>query len=229
MQKAHIKFASEGVQGTSQHSSRNVAKFECGPQGNKNGCFCKSQDAQEKLYLTEYNSAWAYDWGKLTQGNTILWANPPFDDLRKTVLKACLEPCRMVLVAPNWQKGDWKEILDRIKVKEIFYDASQPIFERNKDSTLLPGRHWGVKVYYFDTQKTPVQKGELDPVIVEEIENDSMGWGLEELEQNLLVGSNLYWNLPAQKNSRVLGKEKDPPTPDPLDPPATSSMGDPQV
>ena len=147
--------------------------------------FASPADAQEKLFMSEQNSAWCYDWHKLSANGGILWANPPFNELRKTVVKACLEPCRMVLVAPAWKKGDWKEILAKITVKQEFFEPHQPIFERNKDHGLLAGRHWGVHIYFLDTTKVTVPRGELDPLMVEEVESDSLGWGIDELNSEM--------------------------------------------
>ena len=56
--------------------------------------FGSPQDAQERLFLTEHNTAWQYNWSKLSQGPMFLWANPPFEDMTKVRVKACLEPCR---------------------------------------------------------------------------------------------------------------------------------------
>ena len=81
--------------------------------------FASQSDAQEDLFMTESNSAWFYDWSKFCEGGEVLWANPPFDDLKKVVTKACLEPCRLVLVSPGWGKGNWRKLLTRVAVKEV--------------------------------------------------------------------------------------------------------------
>ena len=63
------------------------------------------RDAQEDLFMTESNSAFFYDWGKFCKEGEVLWANTPFDDLKKVVNKACLEPCKLILVSPGLGKG----------------------------------------------------------------------------------------------------------------------------
>ena len=55
--------------------------------------FASPKDSQEELFMTESNSAWFYDWQKFCREGHYLWANPPFDELKKVVTKACLEPC----------------------------------------------------------------------------------------------------------------------------------------
>ena len=76
--------------------------------------FASINDNQEEIFMTEMNSAWNYDWRKFCSEGKYLWANPPFDDLKKVVTKACLEPCKIILVAPNWNSGNWKELLGKV-------------------------------------------------------------------------------------------------------------------
>ena len=72
--------------------------------------FASPDDAQERLFLTEQNSAWYYNWSKFCQEPMILWVNPPFGDIGKVLVKACLEPCRMVLISPVWIRN-WTKML----------------------------------------------------------------------------------------------------------------------
>ena len=147
--------------------------------------FASPNDAQEALYMTEYNSAWAYDWSKLCEGDSVLWVNPPFPYVNKVLHKIALEPCRAILVAPEWFHYDWRPLLEAIQLKQVMHPAFEPIFERNKDKCLLPGKSWRVGVYFIDTVQCPIPENLLDPLIVEEVRADSMGWGLPELRQRL--------------------------------------------
>ena len=105
--------------------------------------FASLADAQENIFMTEKNSAWRYDWGKLSNEAGVLWVNPPFVDLVKVVTKACLEPCRMVVVAPEWKSlADWKKMAEKVWVAKKELPEFQPIYERNANTQLLPGMHW---------------------------------------------------------------------------------------
>ena len=75
--------------------------------------FANHKNFQESNYLTRENSAWRYDWSKLTPNeNDFLWANPPFSQLAKVVTKLCLEPTKMILVHPDWQDQYWSPLLN---------------------------------------------------------------------------------------------------------------------
>ena len=81
--------------------------------------FASDADKQEILYMTEDNSAWKYNWQKLSQEAGVLWANPPFEDVYKMVTKAILAPLQMVLVVPDWRKGQWKQILPNVTSEKL--------------------------------------------------------------------------------------------------------------
>ena len=102
--------------------------------------------------MTLENSAWYYNWSKFSENGRILWANPPFDDLEKVLTKVCLEPCRMVLVTPNWQKGTWRSILEEITIYRQIVPANVPVYESQVSTWLLPGRSWETIVTYMDTR-----------------------------------------------------------------------------
>ena len=110
-----------------------------------------------------------------------MWANPPFDDLKKVVTKACLEPCKIILVAPNWNSGNWKQLLGKVATHVFEIPPHIPVFERSKGEGLLPGKHWSIQVSVIDTTTLHFGKGDLDPLLVQEIENDSKGWGPDKL------------------------------------------------
>ena len=58
------------------------------------------------MFLTEQNLAWQYDWGKLCECDEVLWANPPLEDVKKDLTKACLERYKMILVVPEWKSKE---------------------------------------------------------------------------------------------------------------------------
>lgn len=147
--------------------------------------FASHLDAQEKKYMTVENSAWRYNWQKLSQGAGILWANPPFEEMGKLLTKACLEPCRMVLVTPNWEKYGWKKMLEEITLKRHVIAPGTPIYEKANSTRLLPGRHWETWVSYIDTRKKRLPKYRLDPRWIEEITDECLNWGMQELEEEM--------------------------------------------
>ena len=89
--------------------------------------FASQSDAQEDLFMTESNSAWFYDWGKFCEGGKVLWANSPFDDLKMVVTKACLEPCKLILVSPDWNKGNRRDLFTKVALKEVEIPPHVPI------------------------------------------------------------------------------------------------------
>ena len=50
--------------------------------------FASERDAQEPLFMTELNSAWFYNWQGFCQNGKVLWANPPFEDIKKVLKKS---------------------------------------------------------------------------------------------------------------------------------------------
>jgi hypothetical protein len=139
--------------------------------------FASQKDAQEKLFMTEFNSAWNYNWEEICPEGQILWANPPFEEIKKVITKACLEPCKLILVTPSWNKAGWKFLLEEIKEKEELVPAFFPVYERNSGKELLPGRHWATKITLINTTKVRVPKIKLDPILVREIESESNPYG----------------------------------------------------
>ena len=122
--------------------------------------FASINDNQEEIFMTEMNSAWNYDWRKFCSEGKYLWANPPFDDLKKVVTKACLEPCKIILVAPNWNSGNWKELLGKVAAHVSEQPPDIPVFERSKGEGLLPGKHGSIQVSVVDTTTLHVGKGD---------------------------------------------------------------------
>ena len=79
--------------------------------------FANHYNHQEAEYFTTQISAFFYNWSELLKEGEILWANPPFSQLEKVVTKLALEPCRMVLVTPNWPSTCWTRILEKLSLK----------------------------------------------------------------------------------------------------------------
>ena len=135
--------------------------------------------------MTESNSAWYYDCDKFCSGRNIFWANPPFEDVKKVITKACLQPCGMVLVSRGWSKGNWRSLLEKVAVKTLEIPPHVPIFDHSLGKGLLPGRHLSTFVSLVDTFVNRVPHSELDPLLVQELEEDNLGWGPKELEKEV--------------------------------------------
>ena len=99
--------------------------------------FASHDNKQEKLYCTKTNSAWSYDWGKLTSKvDEYLWANHPFTKLLLVLTKVAIDEARLVLVTPDWgdtgDVGKWRRILDRLTIDRVEVQMEIPIYKKDK-------------------------------------------------------------------------------------------------
>jgi len=147
--------------------------------------FASHSDRKEKKYMTTENSAWKYSWQKLCQDGQVLWANPPFEVLKKVLTKAVLEPFCMVLVTPNWAQYPCKKMVDELALKKHVIQPGTPLYESSKSTCLLPGRHWETNVSLIDTTQKTIPEDTLDPLLVQEIRAENEGWGPEELKREM--------------------------------------------
>lgn len=149
--------------------------------------FANHKNAQESLYMTRENSAWRYNWSKLTRKNEeILWANPPFSQMSKVVTKLCLEPCKMVLVYPNWVDQYWYPILEKISVAKVQVPSGVKLYKSDWDDRPLPAPQWNTCVSLVDTTSMKVDERELDPKIVKFIQKSSKNWNLDDLQREMM-------------------------------------------
>jgi len=96
--------------------------------------FANQMNAQHKPYCTRANSAFWYNWSKLCDfGGNILWANPPFSQLDRVLAKVVQNPCKIVLVTPNWPGRPWRSVLDKIAVKQYFVPPGQAPYETDRN------------------------------------------------------------------------------------------------
>lgn len=91
--------------------------------------FANHFNFQEEMYCTRQNSSFYYNWSSLCSKGEILWANPPFSQLEKVLTKVCLEPCKIILVCPNWEGTPWSKILDMIVTKCVQIPQGKPLYE----------------------------------------------------------------------------------------------------
>ena len=121
-------------------------------------------DIQLDLFASEYNfthpvyctadmDAFSYSWDKLLKNdNHVIWANPPFSLLNQVVTKLIMEPCRMVLVTPEWRTETWWKPLDMITLSRVYVPAHLAIYQGDHDTKILPGPHWATVLSLVDTR-----------------------------------------------------------------------------
>ena len=116
--------------------------------------FATRQNATHPLYITKEMDAFTYSWDQLTgHSSQVLWANPPFSKLPQVVTKVALEPCRMVLVTPEWRKEPWWTTLDKLTVARVIIPAGDAIYSGEGCTTPLPGPVWRTVVSLVDSTK----------------------------------------------------------------------------
>ena len=142
--------------------------------------FANHANHQEPVYCTRKNSAFFYDWRKLLKDGQYIWANPPFSQLEKVLVKLALEPCPMVLVTPNWPNCPWMRILEKLAVKQCFVPPETPIYRGDQSLKALPPPPWETIVSLIDP-KVQAKVKELDPKLVKWVQRMSKEWGREQL------------------------------------------------
>ena len=142
--------------------------------------FASSINAVADLYITQTMDAFTYDWSLLKlEGKPFLWANPPFSMMEKVVSKLCLEPCQMVLCAPEWRDYPWWKPLDHITVARVYLPPNCALYVPDGSKHPLPPPNWRTMLSLVDTVKWPA------PSPTEEqtswVRSHCLGKGLPEL------------------------------------------------
>ena len=172
--------------------------------------FC---NAQSPRFCTRKNSAFFYDWSLLSQNGT-LWANPPFSQLDKVLGKILKEPCRIVLVTPNWKGSNRKRLLSKLSQAQFFVPANTPLYKGDWDGTPLPSPSWETVVSLLDTRVFNVGKEEIDPSVWKWLEKKCKGWDSKKLDKEILkytpVGLSFEGSNEIQVSAKV-SNERDHP------------------
>ena len=92
--------------------------------------------------------------------------NAPFEENKKVLTKACLEGCRMVMIAPLWENCDWRNLLERFNIAVDEIPENRPVFEGFNGPERLSPRHWALSAYFVDTTVRKVSEDDLDPLLV---------------------------------------------------------------
>jgi len=132
------------------------------------------------------NSLWHYNLTKL-MGNQKewLWANPPFSVLDKFVTKMILQPCRVILVHPDWVDSYWSPLLRKISLHRLQVGSGQAIYVKDKSKKPLKSPLWNTQISMVDTFVQKVDFSELDPLLVKFVQRHDRNWGLKELRFNV--------------------------------------------
>ena len=116
--------------------------------------FANGKNATEKLFVNAKMDAFTYDWSQLMEhSDEVLWANPPFSMLDKVITKIILEPCKVVLVTPEWKDSRWWKPLDQITVARTYLPCDVGIYISDNKDDVLPHPAWRTAISLVDTTK----------------------------------------------------------------------------
>ena len=101
--------------------------------------------------------------------------------LDKVLTKIAVEPCRMILVTPNWPGSKWMRILDTVAIKQSFVPPETPLYKGDSQKKTLPPPPWETMVSLIDTKWNKPNASELDPKMVKYIKKMSKEWGQADL------------------------------------------------
>ena len=96
----------------------------------------------------EVEDAFEVDWSQ--QG--LMWMNPPYSELGKTVRKIIKEKGSAIMVLPDWRSRTWWKDIQRFVVRRYWYPPGTKIFEL-EGSDFDAGTKWGVWAYYVDCKE----------------------------------------------------------------------------
>ena len=148
--------------------------------------FSAPTNATEPLYTTRGNSAYFYDWSKLSaDGKVTLWANPPFSQLQRVVTTIALEPCRIILVTPIWPETNWYRVLEKISLNQVEIPEKTKLYVGDLEHKPLPAPEWSTLVSLVDTTVVRIRESELDPEVIKYVKIKNQRWGREDLEEKV--------------------------------------------
>ena len=89
----------------------------------------------------------------MSDGDTVLWANPPFAALDKVAEKLTFEKCRVALVTPDWEDHDWWKVLEKLPHQKILLPTRTPLYYGGfRKKPLPPVKNWRTVVWLIDTR-----------------------------------------------------------------------------
>jgi hypothetical protein len=140
-----------------------LTELDINPSQIKIDCFANKANHQEPLYCSKENSLWRYNLTKLLTGdNDVLWSNPPFSKMAEFVTKLALEPCKMVVVHPDWNDQYWAPLLLEMCVARYEIPSGKAIYLRDRSKKALKAPLWNTQISLIDSKtqkKKMTQKG----------------------------------------------------------------------
>ena len=118
--------------------------------------FATADNTTETCFIPKETDAFAFDWAHLCPDTHYLWANPPFRHIGKVLAKVAIEPCQLILCAPEWEQEPWWERLLRMSKQRVFLPEGVPIFFGKFRQTMLPAPSWRHVVCLLDTRQVPL-------------------------------------------------------------------------
>ena len=121
--------------------------------------FASYENRSEDLFISEENDAFSYSWTRLsseinvnTKRDIALWANPPFSQLSSVVAKVMINPCLIVVCAPEWPSEEWYTTLKEITCKQTSAPRDAKVTYIGDRTGPLPSPSWDTTLHLIDTR-----------------------------------------------------------------------------
>jgi len=114
-----------------------------------------------------------------------MWANPPWTQLPKVIVKCCLNPCNLVLTHFKWKNQSWYQLLENVAVQTVEVPPGTEVYYTDRKK-LLPSPQWQTAISLVDTTQKKVFLHELDSPLMQSLTFLDRGWGRDKLEDVVL-------------------------------------------
>eukprot|EP00669_Euglena_mutabilis_P000332 TRINITY_DN1049_c0_g3_i2.p3 TRINITY_DN1049_c0_g3~~TRINITY_DN1049_c0_g3_i2.p3 ORF type:complete len:152 (+),score=3.51 TRINITY_DN1049_c0_g3_i2:2268-2723(+) len=104
------------------------------PRDIKIDLFANHKNHTRELYCRKETSAFLFDWSKL---DSLLWANPPWTQLLKVIVKCCLNPCKLILTHPKWEDQSWYQLLKKVAVQTVEVPPGTEVYYTDRKNCSL--------------------------------------------------------------------------------------------
>ena len=195
-----------------------IARFNLSPSQIRVDCFANRANRQEALFCSKENSLWRYNLSQLrTKDSEVLWSNPPFSKLAEFVTKLALEPCKMVVVHPDWNDQYWNPLLLEMCITRYEIPSGKAIYLRDRSKKALKAPLWNTQISLIDSEANKIDPERLDPDLVKWVRARSRNWGFDDLirEMQSRYGPDNFPTLEKEIPSTKL-------SPNPISPPIAS-------
>ena len=94
----------------------------------------------------EVEDAFSVSWHHVHVGG-LMWMNPPYSALEKTIKKVIEDGAEAIMVLPDWRSTQWWKDIQKYVRRRYWYPPGVKVFELS-DSDFNAGTRWGVWAYY---------------------------------------------------------------------------------